>query len=211
MSKDPWFKDWAETRPRDVEAHVRRGRAALTQAHQDFPALSSAAEYFGGLGLQTDVIRELWPIDRHVVREIHPDAVSYLRQVVPAQVDVELADAFQDAPVSAELQVLDFGDLTATRLRWPQYEGLLRHVTQDPETQALIVTDIAGRLLHLHLDHYAKVIGEFGTTYPEYMRAWGRTFGEVTGFYPRYTALSRWSSVTYLARGEAPHRLEEVL
>lgn len=155
-----WFLDWVRSEPEQVSRHLTAGFMAYAalQAHYG-RALETAREYFGGIGAQTMMIQELLRPRLHTVVDINEDAATLLGTAGGQGVRAVRADAYSpESYAGAELVGLDFGDLTAWRLRpgQPQRELLDRVMSGRPG--AVVLTDIAGPRLHLHRDRYAQVL-----------------------------------------------------
>lgn len=191
-----WFADWAIRRPNEVSRHLTMGYHAL-QELRDIPA-ASVHESFGGMGAQAMMAEEMWPDALHTVRDFSPAAVQYLTENLPLREGLEILSGSSYDPaefIEADIQILDCGDGTAhTMVKNPELKGLLDH-TFVSKPKAVVWTDIAGRLLHLHLKTYRKVIGPF-TNYEEYLFGVGELVARTYGYFPTVTYRERWSSIT---------------
>lgn len=209
----PWFADWARREPEQVGRHLVAGLMAYSSLQMVYGPgeLRSAHEYFGGLGAQALMIQDGIRPERHVVLERSPEAVFHLRKLLAdRRVLVCPADSYHTSSVApADLVGLDFGDLTAHRLRKgePQRELLDRVMRQSPK--AVVLTDVAGPRLHLHRERYAETLmtrPERLHTYTAYLVAladWLRAhygYAVVRGYYHRWSAVlalvptDRWPS-----------------
>lgn len=215
MSLDPgaadgWFLDWALRRPHDVSAHLTAGFCAYLslQLVYDPGELTSAREYFGGMGAQALMIQEgVHPL-AHTVLDYNRSAVDHLKRTLAGRpVHVQQADSY--APESyapAALVGLDFGDLTAWRLLPGQPHRALLDRVFSGRPRAVVLTDIAGPRLHLHRARYQRVLGEHGSDYPSYLSAMGWWMVETYGYAPMRTYYHRWSAVTSFVPRDASLR-----
>lgn len=197
---DGWFADWVQRRPHDVSAHLTAGFCAYLslQLVYERRELVSAREYFGGMGAQALMIQDGFEPAAHTVLDVSASAVAHLRRALDGRrVHVQQADSYAPASYApASLVGLDFGDLTAWRLRpgQPQRELLDRVMSGRP--RAVVLTDVAGPRLHLHRERYGEVLltSRLGD-YPAYLRAvddWLRAhygYRMLRGYYHRWSAV----------------------
>lgn len=203
---DGWFLDWARRKPTEVSAHLTAGFCAYLslQLVYDPGELTSAREYFGGLGAQALMIQDgVQPLD-HTVLDFSRPAVDHLRTVLGDRpVHVEQRDSYAaDSYAPAALVGLDFGDLTAWRLRPGQPHRTLLDRVMAGQPRAVVLTDVAGPRLHLHRERYGEVLHmrpERIRSYAGYLHGlldWLRAhygYHLVRGYY------HRWSAVLALA------------
>lgn len=185
-SEDPgkkWFVDWVLNTPQVLGRHFRAGEIALRSVEPYTPGFS-VLELFGGIGMQSLVIQEIFTPVVHRVQEISPVAVEHLTDLLPAAIDVRQADAFHpDAVGDFDLVAADFGDLT---VRWT-LEGERHRAVLDrifaTEPEAVVLTDIAGPFLHLQRRGYEKILGE-GTcgSYESYLTAFSSRLQDLYGY-----------------------------
>lgn len=205
MSLDPgaadgWFLDWALRRPHDVSAHLTAGFCAYLSLQLVYGPgeLTSAREYFGGMGAQALMIQEgVHPL-AHTVLDYNRSAVDHLKRTLAGRpVHVQQADSYSPGSYApAALVGLDFGDLTAWRLLPGQRHRALLDRVFSGRPRAVVVTDIAGPRLHLHRARYARVLRtDRLATYEQYLQAlddWFRAhygYRMVRGYYHRWSAV----------------------
>lgn len=207
MSLDPgaadgWFLDWALRRPHDVSAHLTAGFCAYLslQLVYDPGELTSAREYFGGMGAQALMIQEgVHPL-AHTVLDYNRSAVDHLKRTLAGRpVRVYQADSYDaGAYRPADLVGLDFGDLTAWRLRPGERHRALTDRVFGGSPRAVVLTDVAGPRLHLHRERYGEVLAtgpDRLTSYPAYLYGlddWLRAhygYRMVRGYYHRWSAV----------------------
>jgi hypothetical protein len=142
----------------------------------------SVAEYFGGLGCQTVAIRAMFQPKRHYVLEQEESAAAHLRAFFGSVgVCVARTNSYEHPVIPADLVALDYGDLTAHRLRpgQPQRGLLDRVIAENP--RAVLLTDVAAPRLGLHRARYANDLGGPADNYPTYLRSLNgwlrRTYG----------------------------------
>lgn len=209
-----WFVDWVLREPSQVSRHLTAGMYAYLAVSMFYGPgeIRTVREYFGGMGVQSLVIQQLFRPQDHIVRDYSSGAVEYLRELLSGRggVQVHQADAYDlnSTDHRADLVGLDFGNFTAHRLRPGQKQRSLLDAVMLAEPKAVVLTDIAGPRLHLHRARYGEVLGLPGYAplrdYPHYLDAlsdWLRAhYGYVVaqGFY------HRWSAVLALVPG---HRL----
>lgn len=180
---DQWFLGWAANAP----SHVSTSSGwwaynSLLSAYSP-EDISSAREYFGGLGAQSLIINHLFHPQTHEVLEYSPGAVKHLNSVLPPRARAFLADSYKASFTEpADLVGLDFGDLTAWKTQNEKHGGLLDRVFL-LEPKAVVITDVASRYLHLHRSRYETLLGE-GTcgTYGDYLEAFSRLITERWGY-----------------------------
>lgn len=197
-----WFMEWALREPHQVSRHLTAGfRAYLALQSVYGPGeLTSAQEYFGGIGAQALMIQEGIRPASHTVYDYSQHAVTHLRSVLADRpVSVYHQDSYQPRNTRpADVVGLDFGDLTAHRLRpgEPQRELLDRVMALSPK--AVVLTDVAGPRLHLHRERYAEALwcgADRLRSYTGYLSAladWLRAhygYAVVRGYYHRWSAV----------------------
>lgn len=208
---DEWFLDWVLRSPKNAGHHLTAGWLGLQRLREIYPGneITSCDEWFGGMGAQALMVDRLFPVHgNHTVGEFSHDAVDHLKDALWERASVMHRDAYakgSPAPV-VDLQVLDFGDLTA----WKTREGELHRILLDDvfatEPKAVLLTDIACRYLHLHRERYETMLGA-GTcqSYESYLTAFQRRLQRLYGYVPAVTHYDRWSAVMALVpEGAAP-------
>ena len=209
-----WFADWAIRRTKHVSGHLARGTYVLRDLRDQGYSPERVVEYFGGLGVQSLVIQNLWPSAwPHHLYENNPDAVAYLEANIPVA-RIEHADSFNVPVPRGGLHVLDFGDLTISKANNPGKHRDLLDKVFGAEPSAVVLTDIAGDRFHLLKKNYAKVLGPL-ETYEDYLRRMGSWIQREYGYAPVLTAWRSWSSVTSFAPEDLdfmypPHRVEHL-
>lgn len=199
VSDDPWFVDWALRSPKQAGDHLEvswKTFVALTM-HCGPDAFPTVQEYFGGIGAHALMLENLFEPIRHWVNDYSLEAVEHMQRVLPEEVKVCQADSYNlEASSMAELQVLDFGDLTVWKAdRDPRHSALLDHVfALKPE--AVTVTDIAARYLHLQKGVYEPLLGAGSCdSYETYLEAFSRQLEERYGYVLLEGNYTRWSCV----------------
>lgn len=209
-----WFLEWARRRPSEVSQHLTAGFCTYLSLQMVYGEgeLRTAREYFGGLGAQALMIHEQFHPRDHVVLDISSDAARHLRQMLMEKpVWVSQADAYRVTNHSAaDLVALDFGDLTAWRLRHGEPHRALLDRVMNAKPKAVVLTDVAGPRLHLHKERYASVIGGFGT-YPEYLDRLAQWMFEVYGYRLLRGYWHRWSAVLSFVPGRTLGKTPGVL
>lgn len=198
---EKWFLDYAVRSPGDSGMHLTAGWCCYQLVQELGIEVSSAVEFFGGLGAQSMMIQELFAPPSHVVMDYSHEAVDHIKTQVP-EVCAHQADSYDPLwQHKADLVGLDFGDLTVWKTRIGEaHRGLLDRVFED-EPKAVVLTDIACRYLHLHRDRYETLLGA-GTcsTYELYLAAFARYLRKL---YPGYVMVGgfhhRWSTVMLIA------------
>lgn len=192
-----WFGDWLNRKPHEVSRHITMGWHAL-QELRVLEDVASVHESFGGIGAQALMAEELWPTAQHTVNDFSLSAVKYMVQNLRMREGLEIRNVSSYDPkrfVRADVQIADVGDLTATRMNLPPYRAWLDH-TFGSGAKAVVLTDIAGRLLHLHRETYSRVLGQPVETYEQYLGALGRMVLHRYGYAPTKTFYHRWSAIT---------------
>ena len=198
---EDWFLKWVMRSPKDAGTHLTAGLCAYGKL--EGVKISSATEYFGGIGAQSRIIQKLFSPPQHVVLDSSLESAYYL-QSIPG-VDVRSADSYAPSSYApAELVGLDFGDFTAYRsLKGQPHRALLDRVFAS-KPKGVVITDVACRYLHLQRERYEALLGK-GTcgSYPDYLNA----LAERIGLLYNYTMIGgfyhRWSTVmTFAPTGE---------
>lgn len=197
-----WFLDWVRREPEQVSRHLTAGLMAYASLQLVYGPgeLASAREYFGGIGAQTLMIQDGIRPEHHTVLDSSAESAAWLSAgMAHRPVQVHQADSYlPSSTLPADLVGLDFGDLTAWRLRpgQPQRELLDRVMTGRPK--AVVLTDIAGPRLHLHRERYGEVLHrrpQSLANYPTYLYAlddWLRAhygYRMVRGYWHRWSAV----------------------
>lgn len=207
---EPWWLDWALRSPKEAGRHIQAlQKATLAVAREAYLSgvpVSSVWESFGGLGAQALIVEEYLVPETHTVCDYSGAAALHLTQELPPHVDVQVRDAYsapEDLP-PADFYALDFGDLTAHKLKPGQRHRALLDAVVSKDPRFFTITDIACRYLHLHRESYDEILGAgSSTSYQRYLEAicaWvTRTYG--------YVLLEghnhRWSTVMAFSRDAA--------
>lgn len=202
-----WFADWALRRPNEVSRHITMGYHALAEVHKLGLDIRSIHESFGGIGAQAHVVEEFWPEAMHSVCDYSDAAVRYLIATLPLRFGLYFnnVDSYDRRSfVIADLQIADVGDLTAVRWDLEPYRQWLDHIFSG-EAKAVVLTDIAGRLLHLHRANYSRSLGVNVWSYEQYLRAVGKRAITRYGYFPYVTFHHRWSAITVFTRDPTLH------
>ena len=201
--RDSWFLDYVLRSPRQAGKHLTAGWLALNslkEVYRDAEDIQTCREYFGGMGAQALMSERLFNLKKHWVYECSPDAVEHLERVLPGRTRVYRVDSYDPEQTGiGDLQILDFGDLTAWKTRdgEPHRELLDRVFLLEPK--AVVFTDIACRYLHLHRERYETLLG-YGTcsNYPAYLRALLARLQGLYGYRLHRGFYDRWSTVMAL-------------
>lgn len=199
-----WFADWVRRDTRQASAHVTAGYCAYRALSLVYTPdeITSAEEFFGGMGCQSLIIGDRWQPERHTVHEQHPAAVQHLRALLP-KADVRQSDSYAVQPSGADLVGLDFGDLTAWRLREGQAHRALLDAVLARRPKAVVLTDIAGPRLHLHRERYGSVLDAPALpSYPVYLEALVRWFQTTYDYALVRGYWQAWSTVLALVPAE---------
>jgi len=203
---EPWFLDWVLRSPKEAGHHLTAGWCAYASLKEKVyleGAISSAREYFGGMGAQSLMIQELFMPVEHGAMDYSGQAVDHLRrevQSVRAGYQALQRDSYDASSVArADLVGLDFGDLTAWKTREGQQHRKLLDRVFDLDPMAVVFTDISCRYLHLHRERYESLLGE-GTcgSYPDYLYALLSRFQLLYGYTLCAGYYDRWSAVMAL-------------
>lgn len=195
-----WFVDWVRRDAKQASAHVTAGYCAYRALSLVYTPddLRTAEEFFGGLGCQSLIVNGLWRPEQHTIHEQHPSGVEHLRGLMP-WADVWQSDSYTVEPTGADLVGLDFGDLTAWRLREGQAHRRLLDAVFSRKPKAVVLTDIAGPRLHLHRERYGAVLGaESLPGYPTYLEALVRWFQTTYDYALVRGYWQKWSTVLAL-------------
>lgn len=208
-----WFLDWVLRSPKSAGHHLTAGWLGLHAIRGYYPGneIQTCNEWFGGMGAQALMADRLFDLKDHWVGEFSKDAVAHLKRVLPAYVAAFWRDAYDrtEGTPSMDLQIMDFGDLTAWKTRDGELHRKLLDAVFATEPKAVLLTDIACRYLHLHRERYETLLGA-GTcgSYESYLHALQLRLQALYGYTPLATHYDRWSAVMALVpEGSAPGRL----
>lgn len=198
-SGDEWFLDWVLKSPH--QRSTSAGWAAYQALARVEPNMKSAVEYFGGVGAQSLMIRDLWAPPEHVALDYTPEAAAHMSTLPGVTAfQANSYDPLEHRP--AELVALDFGDFTVWKTREGQeHRQLIDRVFSD-DPKGVVLTDIACRYLHLHRERYETLLGVGRcSSYPGYLEALADRFEALYG----YVMVGgywhgRWSSVMAFAQ-----------
>lgn len=193
---ESWFLDWVLRAPKDSGIHLTAGLCAYRAlAGLEF---RSVVEYFGGMGAQSLMIRDLFdPID-HYVFDCSAEAVKHIQDQIDG-VTAKEADSYTQH-VPADLVGLDFGDLTVWKTReGEKHRDLLDRVFAG-HPEGVVLTDVACRYLHLHRERYETLLGDGScSSYPAYLEALADRLEALYGYVMVGGFYHRWSTVMALA------------
>lgn len=210
---EKWFLDYVVRAPRDAGVHLTAGLAAYQRvanvyAEKGLERFGSAVEYFGGMGAQSLMIRELFRPKSHLVYDFSHEAVQHIKTQVEG-VDAQQADSYDpDNFYAADLVGLDFGDLTVWKTREGEKHRELLDRVFAGRPNAVVLTDVACRYLHLHRERYESLLGA-GTcaSYETYLEALSDRLEALYGYVMVGGFYHRWSTVMALVpSGLAPRR-----
>jgi hypothetical protein len=194
---DHWFLEYVLRSPRQAGIHLTAGKLCYERLDLEDLDINSAFEVFGGIGGQSLVVEDLWHPMVHIVNEYDINAVESLHDNLGDDMTIMYGDAYRsEFDPTADLISLDFGDLTAWKLR----EGLPHRVLLDKafsaSPKAVLVTDIASRYLHLHRQRYESLLGQ-GTcgSYSDYLQALRRMIEGLYGYKMLIGYMHGWSTV----------------
>lgn len=193
VHEDRWFLDWVLRSPAKVSHHITAGWCAYLDLYRLGLNPHTAREYFGGIGAQTRIIDELFPLDEHVVLERSPEAVAHLQRQHIAVQQADSYDPRNTAP--ADLVGLDFGDLTAWKAQPGRPPGDLLERVFTLEPLAVVLTDIVGAYLHLQHATYEPLLGVPCRDQESYTEAFARHIEKRFGYVLVSGYRKRWSTV----------------
>lgn len=207
VGHDEWFLDWVLRSPKEAGHHLTAGYLAYDSLTEVYCSddITSAREYFGGMGAQSLMIQDTFGPERHTVMDYSAEAVKHIAREVPSVLAMQ-ADAYDGMPAwPADLVGLDFGDLTAWKTREGQPHRELLDRVFEASPKAVVLTDIACRYLHLHRERYESLLGE-GTcaSYPQYLAGLLARLQDLYGYRLHRGYWDRWSAVMALV----PHDME---
>lgn len=205
---EPYFLDWVLRSPKQAGIHLTAGWHALHAAWVNVPNQpTSCMEYFGGIGAQALISQELFEFEDHTVFDFSKPAADHLLRALP-DIWTGQRDAYDPATTqSADVVLLDFGDLTVWKTREGEaHRGLLDRVF-DLGPEAVVITDVAARYLHLHRERYESLLGA-GTcgSYVDYLEAFSRRLEGLFGYTLAAGFHHTWSTVmTFVPAGTVAH------
>jgi hypothetical protein len=197
--EDKWFLDWVVASPKHSGRHLACSYLTFESILDVYPAgtIDSVLEPFAGMGAHALMLEDLFRPGIHVVRDYAPEAVEHMKRVLPPNVTVVQADAYDPKNTdSAGLVAMDFGDLTVVRSQPGRKWGDLLDRTFALEPMAVTITDISAPRLHLNRKHYERELG-VGTcdTYLDYLNAFTQHLADRYGYVLHQANYTRWSCV----------------
>lgn len=196
--RDPgekWFLDYVLATPRQAGRHLTAGWLAYRSLREYVDSAPRVFEAFGGLGAQSLMIQELWEPETHDVVEFDPAGVAHLQRVLPPVVGVAKGDSYNVPLPVVDLVGLDYGDLTAWKLRPGQKHRDLLEKTVNLRPAGFALTDVACRYLHLQRERYAGFLGGTFSSYPEYLNLLASYITVNFGYAPIAGFYDTWSTV----------------
>lgn len=208
-NSDKWWYRWAVSSPRHAGDHLTVSLKTFEAIQNTGLEFSSIHEYFGGIGAHALMLDDLFhPWLRHTVADYSPEAVAHLDSVVsPSGTQALQADAYDaNNTTFADLVVMDFGDLTVFQAQPGKARGDLLDRVFMLEPQAVTITDIAARYLHLQKRSYEPILGPGACdSYEEYLERYAEHLSTRYGYTLLEGNYTRWSCVmAFVAPGVAP-------
>lgn len=214
---DGWFLDWVLRNPSVVGRHLTAGFLAYRSLLTLFRTreLRTAREYFGGMGAQSLMVSSLFQPTWHEVIDNNPAAVAHLKEALQQRAYVRQGDAYApEEALRADLVGLDFGDLTAWRLRPGEKQGELLARVMKAKPKAVVLTDIAGPHLAVQRQRYEALLDRSCQTYEDYLTGLAVYLREHYGLLLHHGYFHHWSAVLSLvpaaSRPVAAGQLREV-
>lgn len=195
-----WFLDYVVRSPRQSGVHLTAGWHAYKAVSDLGIQIDSAVEYFGGIGAQSLMIQDLFKPSSHLSLEYSEEALRHMQTHSPLEVDTRMADSYDPGNyTAADLVGLDFGDLTVWKTREGEKHRALLDRVFAGEPQAVVLTDVACRFMHLHRERYEALLGpESCATYPRYLEALADRLEGLYGYVVVGGYWDRWSTVMAL-------------
>jgi len=200
---ETWFLDWVLRSPKHAGDHLAcsyKTFGAIASFYEEeilLGNITSVKEYFGGMGAHALFAQELFQPTDHAVTDYSAAAVEHLQRVLPGNVRVWQADAYDsETPWMADIAILDFGDLTVFKAQQDQPRGKLLDTVFGMHPNAVTITDIAARYLHLQKRSYEPLLGEgCCESYEEYLERFSRLLEDRYGYVMLQANYTRWSTV----------------
>lgn len=201
-TKNDWFLEYVVRSPTGAGTHLLAGRRCLEAVERLYPHIETVYEAFGGIGGGALAVEDLWGPMVHIVNEFNPYAVQHLKANLP-EVIVTEQDAYRVTPEAFDLVILDFGDLTVWKTREGDPRRTLLDRTFGEEPEAVLVTDIASRYLHLHRERYETILGPNSCrSYESYINTFADYLGRLYGYRLLVGYRHSWSTVMAFVKGD---------
>lgn len=144
--------------------------------HMEVPAIGSVVEYFGGVGIFSTIIQQLFRPPQHWAFDLDSDCVAQL-QTIPGMVAAQ-GDAHETmGSIPADLVVCDFAICTLRTVdEWPW----ARVVAHRP--RYIVASDTALRRLGLHRALYSRLAGSSVVSFEDYVRVYSKHMWEHYGY-----------------------------
>lgn len=199
---EKWFLDYVVRSPKDAGIHLTAGLLAYQAVDHAYPkrnSITTAVEYFGGMGAQSLMIQDLFDPVEHFAYDYSAEAVAHIKAQVPGVMALHVDSYDATLHMPSDLVGLDFGDLTVWKTReGEQHRDLLDRVFAG-EPKGVVLTDIACRYLHLHRERYENLLGAGScATYETYLEALSDRLEALYGYVMVGGFHHRWSTVMAL-------------
>lgn len=196
---DTWFLDWLMRSPKHVGGHLSRSFHAFQSVLDTYQSgdISSAMEYFGGMGAHALMIEDMFQPDYHLVQDFSQGSVDHMLRVLPEHIEVRQADSYaEESFMKADLVAFDCGNMTVWRTREGEDLRIVLDRIFGAEPKAVLLTDIALPYLHLQRKLYEGLMGE-GTcaTAEGYLRGLADRIEDLYGYTMTSGFYDRWSTV----------------
>lgn len=173
--EEKWFLDYAFNSPREIGRHVSASWLVLQRLLEEYgpDAFPHVQEFFGGIGAQAAMVDSLFnPVGWHRIQEFNQEAVYHLQKMEIGDEILHTDSYAAEILPGLNLAMMDFGNLTAWRLREGEViRQLLDRVFAAPQLKAVVLTDIACAYLNMNYPKYEEVLGEGNSRdYPTYLR-----------------------------------------
>ena len=200
---ETWFLDWVLRAPKHAGDHLAcsyKTFDAIASFYEEdilLGNITSVKEYFGGMGAHAMFAQDLFTPSDHAVSDYSRSAVQHMQEVLPGNVRVTQADAYDaETPWPADIVILDFGDLTVFKAQQDQPRGILLDKVFAMKPNAVTITDIAARYLHLQKRSYEPLLGEgCCESYEEYLERFSSLLQARYGYTMLQANYTRWSTV----------------
>jgi len=144
--------------------------------HMEVPAIHSVVEYFGGVGIFSTIIQQLFQPFEHHAFDLDPDCVAQLKTLPGIQAAV--GDAHETmGSIPADLIVCDLPVSTLRSIdEWPWVHVAIH------KPRYIVVSDTALRRLGLHRALYSKFAGSTVHSFEDYVKVYSEYMWKHYGY-----------------------------
>ena len=195
---DNSFLYWINHSLPAIRQHASGQLKVMEKTKAICPDIKTVNEHFGGSGIGTMIIQNVFKPARHNVWDIDPICVDNIYQNHPnGKVNIRIGDARETMIETepADFTVLDFNRFTATHIdSWKQQFDVVfgRH------PKAVHITDTALSKVPLLKRYFSQALGKDITDKESYLKGYSSYFFHAYGYAMRFAAYSNFACMVFI-------------